>query len=107
MVAALLEMRRNGMSDRSGVRAVRRLLGNGWWLGIYALLVEASLTLAMIAGLMVGISRYLLLGLLFLSFLIVNLAAILWATIRTASTDDVLSPRVSRGKWRASTRAIE
>lgn len=111
LVAATVEMARFGRSDRSGIPAARRLFGNVLWLGSYALIVNASLALALVELTRAGYSGLpgsgsYLPGFFTLIFLFVNAVAVLWAVIRTAATGDVLSPRTLLAKSKASVRTI-
>lgn len=107
--AAWSEMLRFGTRDRSGWNAAGRLMSNGWWVGFYSLIANIG-TLALAwtllkAGVLSGtIFRFWFPAFFFLPFGVVNFSAILWAAMRTASTDDVLSPRVLLAKLQRSTQ---
>lgn len=109
LYAAWREMLRFRTHDRSGLQAAGRLLGNIWWIGIYALIANAA-TLALVwALLQAGVSSSTAFVVWFPAFFFspfgaVNFAAILWAVTRTCATDDVLSPRVLLANLRRSAR---
>jgi len=109
--AAWCEQLRWGKSDRNGSLAAWRLLRNGLWVGIYALLANSATVLFVFAlanaGLMsVTALRFYFPAFFFLGFGVVNFAAILWAVARTVNCNDVLSPRVLLQKLRRSTQLL-
>ena len=87
-----------------------RLIPNLFWCGLYVLLVNAINTAIFYALVSrnphietiyaLGLARFAMPGIL-------NLAAILWAALRSIRTDDVLTPRVLLPKLRRQTRGLD
>lgn len=98
---------RIGSGDRSGFSAAKRLLGNGFWLAFYALLIDGVTLTVVRTVLKLGLMSstdfdFWFPGLFFLSFGSVNLSAILWAVTRTSTTEDVLTPPLLLSKIKRS-----
>jgi len=107
LYAAWCEQLRWGKSDRSGLLAAQRLVRNGLWLGIYALIPNIGMVLLAFGLVSAGVMSRTALGFYFPGFFFlgfggVNFAAIVWAVMRTVTCDDVLTPRVLMGKMRYS-----
>lgn len=98
--------------DRSGGKTSTRLIGNVIWCGLYALsvlVINDLLLITVLKTMGVPVTLSPAQETLFIAFpavvtVGVNLAAVLWAAIRTTRADDVLSPRVLRDKLRRSTQ---
>lgn len=82
------------------------LISNLFWCGLYALIINI-VNLAFFYALYVVMGVNLFAWFLSLSLAFLNLAAILWAAIRSITTNDVLTPRVLREKLRRQTRPLE
>lgn len=109
LYVAWCEQLRWRKSDRSGLLAARRLVKNGLWLSIYALIPNTATLLVVFGLVSAGIMSRTALGFYFPGFFFlgfggVNFAAIVWAVMRTVACDDVLSPRVLLQKIKRSTQ---
>ncbi len=100
---ALFDLLRN--RHRPGSEMASSLLGNLWWCGLYVTAINALNTL-----LCLGVakafpgphawSKQTIVPLFMVGIL--NLSAVLWASIRSITSGDVLSPGVLRDKLRRS-----
>lgn len=100
LVAGTVDSLRNGRTRRGA----RELVGNVAWCLLYAHVFIAvnALPSAWVSS-RLGLASPVVIFLALAPFLL-GLIAIAWATIRTISTDDVLSPRVLMGKLKRSTQ---
>jgi len=109
---ALWDWLHNRRRDPQGWKTSARLIGNSIWCGVYALAVMVMTDALLIALLKAeGVPKTLSSAqeALFIVWpttaaIGMLLSATLWATIRTITTDDVLSPRVLVGKMRHSVK---
>lgn len=89
-------------------KAYSRLLANIMWFGCYAILINLMNAISNALALFLFANRatpadWILMTPIF-GVALINFAAILWAAIRSITTDDILTPHVLRDKLRERSR---
>ena len=96
------------LHNRHNEEACSRLISNVLWCGCYAILINltnAMLNTIILSQLSIGVTPGdWILTLPIFGVALLNFTAIIWASIRSITTDDILTPRVLRDKLRERAR---